>query len=181
MLPVALVACTCKLHRDCIGVHDQLDVVHMHVCCMKCSGCATSVRVSCPNHSSYVCMNLTVLFQDSINIVVSVCHGSNPSRLRHRRVYACWHGVWACVMYALQQQCNRYASNAQKSTSEHTDLPPIISGDFSTRSTAVCVHVVDKNPFRWRTTPMHRYTQQIFMYSPQQMYWYIEHTVFLKI
>ena len=72
-------------------------------------------------------------------------------------------------------------SNAQKSTSEHTDLPPIISGDFSTRSTAVCVHVVDKNPFRWRTTPMHRYTQQIFMYSPQQMYWYIEHTVFLKI
>jgi hypothetical protein len=72
-------------------------------------------------------------------------------------------------------------SNAQKSTSEHTYLPPIITGDFSTRSTAVCVHVVDKNPFCWRTTPMHRYTQQIFMYSPQQMYWYIEHIVFLKI
>jgi len=78
-------------------------------------------------------------------------------------------------------ECCLLESNAQKSTSEHTDLPPIISGDFSTRSTAVCVHVVDKNPFRWRTTPMHRYTQQIFMYSPQQMYWYIEHTVFLKI
>jgi hypothetical protein len=90
-------------------------------------------------------------------------------------------GVVNCTFDRMFVDVAVLRSNAQKSTSEHTDLPPIISGDFSTRSTAVCVHVVDKNPFRWRTTPMHRYTQQIFMYSPQQMYWYIEHTVFLKI
>jgi hypothetical protein len=99
MLPVALVACTCKLHRDCVGVHDQLDVVHMHVCCMKCSGCATGARVSCPNHSLYVFMNLTVSFQDFINVVVSVRHGSNPGSLRHRRVYARWHGGGMCDVY----------------------------------------------------------------------------------
>jgi hypothetical protein len=63
--------------------------------------------------------------------------------------------------------CHAQWSNAQKSTSEHTYLPPIITGDFSTRSTAVCVHVVDKYLFCWRTSPMHRYTQQICMYSPQ--------------
>ena len=98
-----------RVHRGGIDVHDQLDVVHMHVCCMKCSGCATGVHVSCPNHSLYMFMNLTVSFQDSINIVVSVRHGSKLDSLRHRRVYACWHGVWACVMYALQWRCNRYA------------------------------------------------------------------------
>jgi hypothetical protein len=97
------------VHQDGIDVHEQLDMVHRHVCCMKCSECATGARVSCPNHSSYVFMNLTVSFQDSINIVVSVRHGSNPGSLRHRRVYARWHSVWACVMFALQWRCNQYA------------------------------------------------------------------------
>ena len=97
------------MHQGGVDVHEQLDIVHVHVCCMKCSGCAAGARVSCSNYSSYVFRNLTVLFQDSINIVVSVRHGLNPGILRHRRVYARWHGVWACVMYALQQRCNRYA------------------------------------------------------------------------
>ena len=89
------------MHRGGVDMHEQLDIVHVHVCCMKCSGCATGARVSFSNYSSYMFMNLTVLFQDSINIVVSVRHGSNPGSLRQRRVYARWHSVWACVMYAL--------------------------------------------------------------------------------
>jgi hypothetical protein len=73
------------MHRGGIDVYEQLDVLHRPVCRMKCSGCATGVRVSCPNHSSYGFMNLTVSFQDSIIIVVSIWHGSNPGSLQHRR------------------------------------------------------------------------------------------------
>ena len=102
VLPVALFVCTCKQRVNNssvnIGGRGQLDAVYGRVRYTKIVHCVTGARVSCPNHSSYVFMNLTVSFQDSINIVVSVRHGSNPGSLRHRRVYAIWHDVWACVL-----------------------------------------------------------------------------------
>ena len=149
----------------------------MWICLLNTKHYVYSRCKCCPVYSSWMLVSQHFYLQTLCIVIywstVIGC-GSNPN--------GCWYWcsadmiIWCAGVFVAW-----FASNAQKSTSEHTDLPPIISGDFSTRSTAVCVHVVDKNPFRWRTTPMHRYTQQIFMYSPQQMYWYIEHTVFLKI